>query len=194
MSVARFDIGFKGVGVLALSLAGSLFACGGGSSTTSTTSMGEVSPDDASDELTLARECLDRLENYQLTDLETVTEDVLVSQMNEAHDMKTDCEVALRNQYRGPGAEVMATHLGRSFEQHALRTELALSERFDEMAGYCGILRDIIGSLSRDFEEITEYVESGQMDDEDARRLRSLAELTFQALQISILDFSESCR
>ena len=142
----------------------------------------------------IARECLELAETYRQTDMRTVTEAELERQMDEASLNDDLCARALRENYRGPGGEVMANHLGRSMATHSLYAELTLSERFDEMAGYCEILEELIQLLQVDLTELGGAFERAEeLSEEDLRTLLPLRELTVQSLQICLLDYSETC-
>ena len=141
----------------------------------------------------VARECLDLLESYERTDLEEASEDELLRQMQESAANQDTCAEAFTRTYRGSGGTVMANHLARSMTQHSLQTELALSVHYDEMAGYCDILVELIEALRDDTEELDSFMREGAPSDEDMRHLGPLLELTVQSLQISMLDYAETC-
>lgn len=150
-------------------------------------------PDGGSGLVVNARDCMSLLDTYQETDLSTAGERELLRQMQEASLNEGVCHEALLATYEGPGGTVMAAHLARSIGLHALQAELALSERFDEMAGYCSILEDIVEVLRTDALEIDTYLREGRPNEEDLHQLLPLGELTLQTLQLSLLDYAESC-
>lgn len=143
----------------------------------------------------IARDCLELAESYRLTDVGTASEAELERQMREASLNDDLCARALQDSYRGPGGEVMAHHLARSMAIHSLYAELALAERFDEMAGYCEILEDLVALLREDLAELDGAFERAEdLPEEDIRALLPLRELTVQSLQVCLLDFAQTCR
>lgn len=146
----------------------------------------------------VAVQCLHLLEEYGQTDLETASEAELQRQMDEALLNEDLCGQALREAYDGPGGTVMGSHLARGLSLHALKAELTLSERFDEMAGYCPILEDIIELLDEDVTEAAEALQAS-VDGErelavaDFNALVSLRDLSLQTLQVSLVDHQATC-
>lgn len=140
----------------------------------------------------IAAECLDIIEIYQATNPETASEAELERQMAEADANRDVCRQAFQEAYHGPGGEVMGRHLSGSLVVHSLQAELALSQRFDEMEGYCAILEELIRSLADDVRELDEYLRDDPSDS-DLRHLSPLFDLTVQTLQISMLDYGEAC-
>ncbi len=139
----------------------------------------------------VANECIELLELYSETDLEQASEGVLAWQLEEALLNQDLCAEAMRTSYRGPGGQVMANHLSHALAIHALYAELSLSARFDSMANYCEILRDIIELIDVDLAEVDSALQDA--DDSDVPSLLALRELTLQALQIAGFDFQETC-
>ena len=141
----------------------------------------------------VARECLDLLESYERTDLDEASEEELQRQMQESEANQETCAEAFTRVYDGSGGTVMADHLARSLTLHALQAELALSARFDQMSGYCEILVELIEALRDDTEELDRFLREGDPPEEDLRHLGPLLELTVQSLQVSLLDYTETC-
>jgi hypothetical protein len=139
----------------------------------------------------IASDCLDLLATYQATDHTEIPEAELERQMAEAKLNEPLCSTMLEQTYRGRGGAIMAAHLGRTFGLHALEAELTLSMRFDEMAGYCEILEEIVHLLDHDLTEIDAGLPLAAPD--DLSTLLSLRELTGQTLQVSIVDYAYSC-
>jgi hypothetical protein len=140
----------------------------------------------------VAHDCLELLDSYQETDLESEREAELERQMEEALLNQDVCARALTETYDGQGGPVMARHLGRAIGIHALQAELALSSRFDEMAGYCAISRDLIHALEEDLTEIEESLP--ELAEPDLMAVLPLRQLTAQTLQLSLIDYAETCQ
>ena len=141
----------------------------------------------------IARECVELLGSYERTDLDQASEEELLRQLQESDANQETCAEAFTLTYDGAGGAVMADHLGRSMTLHSLQAELALSVRFDEGAGYCEILVELIEALRTDTEELDTFLREGDPSEEHARHLVPLLELTVQSLQISLLDYTETC-
>jgi hypothetical protein len=142
----------------------------------------------------IALDCLDLAQEYRLTDVSEASEAELARQMEEADLNDELCGRALRENYRGAGGAVMASHLARSLTIHSLRAELALSERFDEMAGYCEILAELTELLRADLNELLGAFERPEeLSERDLATLRPLTQLTIQSLEICALDYAETC-
>ena len=153
----------------------------------------EPPPDVAEGDVAIARDCLDLIEGYRQTDYESASESELDRQMREASLNEPICARALLSLYPGSGGAIMAAHLTRSLAIHSLRAELALSSQYDEMAGYCAILEEIIQRFVTDIEEVGAYIEGGEPSEEEVRQLMPLVELTIQSLEFSLLDYAEAC-
>ncbi|MBN1944380.1 MAG: hypothetical protein JW797_01835 [Bradymonadales bacterium] len=173
---------------------GALLACPACSGSQQSGNSDQPEGDSPVDYPQIALDCLDLLSSYREVNLETASEAELERQMEEALLNQEICEQAFRRSYDGPGGQVMGNHLARSLELHALRVELALSARFDRMAGYCGILEELVRLLRADLAEIAEAVGSSRTREQDRNTLLSLQELTVQSIQMLLLDYQESCR
>jgi hypothetical protein len=146
----------------------------------------------------VARQCLALLEEYGQASFETASEAELQRQMEEAALNQELCGRALLQAYDGPGGRVMAAHLARGLELHALKAELTLSERFDDLGGYCPILEDIIALLHRDVTEAAEELQAAidgrrRLEQADFQTLVSLRDLSVQTLQVSLVDYRTTC-
>jgi hypothetical protein len=114
--------------------------------------------------------------------------------MEESSANEALCSEALTQAYQGPGGPTMAVHLGRTILLHSLHTELALSQRFDSLDGYCDILDDIIAHLVEDMASMEERLRNfSSRDEDDWQRLVPLFELSRQTLELSIIDRHLNC-
>ena len=142
----------------------------------------------------VASECMEILNIYQRTDLESVSENELVRQMQESAANEALCSEALTRAYQGPGGSTMAVHLGRTISLHSLHAELALSQRFDNLSGYCNILEDVIEHLVEDMGLLEERLRDfSSPDDNDWQHLAPLYELSRQTLELSVIDRHLHC-
>lgn len=142
----------------------------------------------------LAAQCMELLNGYERTDLAEAGEAELSRQMQESAANVDVCSRAITAVYDGPGGQIMASHLAGGLALHSLQAELALSYRFDELEGYCAILEELIETLGQEVQELNEFIESGEPNEEDVRHLGPLLELSVQSLQISLLDYTDTCR
>ncbi len=167
---------------------------GGGTQTQTRRDAGPDTPDDDTNWEALAAQCMELLDSYERTDLSEAGEAELSRQMQESAANVEVCDQAISIAYDGPGGSVMASHLGRGLALHSLQAELALSYRFDGLEGYCAILEELIEALSDEVRNLNEFIESGEPTEEDLRHLGPLLELSVQSLQISLLDYADTCR
>jgi hypothetical protein len=143
----------------------------------------------------VAAECVSLLQEYSDVDMNRASQAELQRQLDEARLNEDLCSQALRAAYRGEGGAAMASHLARALSVHALQAQLTLSARFQEMAGYCDILAQLVNLLSDDLTELQQALTATPpLPQADAQALGALFELDRQSFEVSVVDYASTCQ
>ena len=137
--------------------------------------------------------CEAMLNRFDTIDVETATEAELDAAMRVAGESYERCD----RQFRG-AAQTRADHAFYSQRSDQVRIyellfEGTLSRRFDNMTGYCVILRDMVRVLARSIENMDDAFDNARLSEDDVRRLGELYQLDLQSLELLSVQLSVTC-
>jgi hypothetical protein len=137
--------------------------------------------------------CEAMLEEFAAIDEESATEDALSSAMHRADEAAEACETRFSRNADSEGDQLLFAHRSDQLRLFSLFFEAALSRRFDGFDGYCDILGDIVRLLVEGINEERQALDSGNLSDEDRRKVRELLELDVKTLEVVSVQVGANC-
>lgn len=137
--------------------------------------------------------CEAMIERFDRMDIETATEAELETAMTAARDSFERCDRQFRTAGRSHADRAFYEHRSDQIRIHELLFEATLSRRFDQMTGYCVILRDIVRVLAQSIEVMDVALEDKRLSEGDVRRLGELYQLDLQSLELLSVQMQVTC-
>lgn len=137
--------------------------------------------------------CEAMVERFDKMNIETATELELEAAMKTASDSFDRCDRQFKSAGRTQAERAFYAHRSDQIRIHELLFEATLSRRFDEMTGYCVILRDIVRVLAGSIESMDNFFASNKLSAEDERQLGELYQLDVQSLELLSVQLTVTC-
>lgn len=137
--------------------------------------------------------CEAMVSRFDQMSVDTATEEELVHAMTEARDSFGRCDTQFRSAGTTRGERALYAHRIDQVRLHELLFEATLSRRFDNMTGYCVILRDMVRVLAQSVADMEVVFESGKIKGEEERTLGELYQLDIRSLELLSVQLSVTC-
>lgn len=137
--------------------------------------------------------CSTMLDNFDALDMETATEQELEAAMHLAGRSYERCKRQFEQNAKNKAELAFAAHRTAQIHVYELLFESALSRRFDAMAGYCVILRDILKVLASDLKNLETTADEVKLTPDEERRLGKLYQIDLQTVQVLGVQMRLTC-
>lgn len=137
--------------------------------------------------------CTTMLDNFDAFDMENATEQELESAMQLAHRSYERCKRQFDQNAKNGAERAFAAHRTAQIRVYELLFESVLSRRFDAMAGYCVILRDILKVLAADLKNLETTADEVKLTPDEERRLAKLYQIDLQTVQVLGVQMRLTC-
>lgn len=137
--------------------------------------------------------CEAMLDRFDKMDIEAATEEELEAAMTTAAESFDRCDRQFRGAGRSKAEIAFYAHRADQIRIHELLFEATLSRRFDQMTGYCVILRDMVRVLAESVESMDQFFANNRVSAEDERRLGELYQLDLKSLELLSVQLNVTC-
>lgn len=137
--------------------------------------------------------CTAMLEHFNEVNMETATEAELEAAMQLADRSYERCKRQFEIAANTKAEQAFAAHRIAQIHVYELLFESALSRRFDAMAGYCVILRDILKVLAMGLKHLETTAEEVKLSDDQRRQLIKVYEIDLQTVEILGVQMRIAC-
>ncbi len=128
--------------------------------------------------------CSSMIQDFHKIDADKATEEELEAAMSLAIDSYERCKRQFELAGKTKEDRAINGHRAEEIYLHSLYFESALSRRFDHMAGYCDILKDILKTLALDIQNMEEELATLKFSEQQQKRMRELQLLDMQSLEL----------
>lgn len=137
--------------------------------------------------------CSAMLEQFDSFNTETASEEELVAAMKLADRSYERCSRQFEMAANTKAERAFAVHRTTEIHVYSLLFESALSRRFDGMAGYCVILRDILKVLALGLKHLETTADEIKLSDDERRQLIKVYEIDLQTVEILGVQMRIAC-
>lgn len=137
--------------------------------------------------------CEAMLNRFDAIDVETATEAELDAAMRLAGESYERCDRQFSSAAETPADRAFYSQRSDQVRIYELLFEATLSRRFDNMTGYCVILRDMVRVLARSIENMDHAFDNTRLSEDEVRRLGELYQLDLQSLELLSVQLSVTC-